>query len=313
MTPDTSHLTPIVLSHFQVAPLLRAQRERVGARRNIAYRGSCDRIQMHRRCASTASRFLLSPDLGLTTVTVELDAEGIAFPNGIRLTWDDAEKIAANKNACFALEHGTVRKIQTFSALTNRSYSLYPTPSAPTLLIGGFAMHRITDGDPYRDTLAKVKTLAPIVGRVLDTATGLGYTAIEAAKTAAQVVTIELDPAVLEIARQNPWSRALFNHPRIEQRIGDSVEIVPTFDAMTFDVVIHDPPTLSLAGDLYAYEFYCQLYRVLKRGGKLFHYVGDPQSKLGTNVTRGVIERLRRAGFQHIHRRPHAFGVTAQK
>ena len=60
-----------------------------------------------------------------------------------------------------------------------------------------------------------MKSITPIVGCVLDTATGLGYTAIEAAKTAEQVVTIELDPVALEIARLNPWSQTMFDNPEI--------------------------------------------------------------------------------------------------
>ena len=55
-------------------------------------------------------------------------------------------------------------------------------------------MHRIKGTDPIRDTKEKLKALGPVSGRVLDTATGLGYTAIEAAKTADHVLTLELDP-----------------------------------------------------------------------------------------------------------------------
>ena len=81
------------------------------------------------------------------------------------------------------------------------------------MLIAGFVMHRIKDIDPMQDTLRKIATISPIGGRVLDTATGLGYTAIEAAKTADEVVTIELDPGAQQIARLNPWSQALFQTP----------------------------------------------------------------------------------------------------
>ncbi len=242
-----------------------------------------------------------------------LDAEGIEFASGERLAWRDAEKIARNENACFVLRDKALEKIQTFSELTNRAYSLYPTASAPTMLVAGFPMHRIKDITPERAAFAMVKTLAPISGNVLDTATGLGYTAIEMAKTARHVITIELDPAAQEIARQNPWSRELFNNSKIEQRIGDAFEIVPTFEALSFDAVLHDPPTLSLAGDLYAEEFYRELYRVLRRGGKLFHYIGDPTSKFGANVTRGVAQRLERAGFKNVKSAAHAFGLRAVK
>jgi predicted methyltransferase len=181
------------------------------------------------------------------------------------------------------------------------------------MLIAGFTMHRIVDIDPLQDTLKKVATIAPLVGRVLDTATGLGYTAIEAAKSAQQVITIELDPGAQEIARQNPWSRNLFNNPRIQQMMGDAYEVVPTFADESFDRIIHDPPVFSLAGELYSKVFYQQLYRILKRGGRLFHYIGDLNSKSSGTVTRGALKRLQEAGFARVVRRPEAYGVVAYK
>ena len=278
----------IVLSHFQIAPLLETHRAR-------------------------KTKVEASTDLGLTKTRVTPDADGIQFEEGERLAWHDAEKIARDENSCFVLRANEIFKIKTFSELTNRAYSLYPTAGAPTMLVAGFPMHRIKDITPERAALAMVKALAPISGNVLDTATGLGYTAIEMAKTAHHVITIELDPAAQEIAEQNPWSRDLFNNPKIEQRIGDSYEIVPTFDANSFDAILHDPPTMSLAGDLYSQEFYLELFRVLRRGGKLFHYIGDPESKFGANMTRGVIQRLKGAGFKIVKAAPQAFGLIASK
>ncbi len=255
----------------------------------------------------------VSPDLGLSTVTVVLSSDGARFPQGIFLTWDALRKIRKTPQSCFWVESDEIRKIQAFSETTNRFYSLMPTTGAPTLLISGTPMHRIKGTDPHRDTLAKIRTIAPITGRVLDTATGLGYTAIEAAKTAEHVITIELDPTVLEIARQNPWSRALFDHPKITQIIGDSFQEVQRFEDATFTRIIHDPPTFSLAGDLYSAEFYRQLLRVLRPGGRLFHYIGDLNSRSGRNVARGVIRRLQETGFRRVTRRPEAFGVVAYR
>jgi len=76
-----------------------------------------------------------------------------------------------------------------------------PTDGAPTMLLSGIPMHRFKDTDPHADTLCKIEALFPVTGQALDTATGLGYTAIQLAHRA-RVITIEFDPPVLEIARR---------------------------------------------------------------------------------------------------------------
>jgi predicted methyltransferase len=255
----------------------------------------------------------ISLDLGLSTITVTLEPGHVLFPDGQWLAWESVEAIAAHEASCFAVEANAAHKIQRFSEQFQRHYSLMPTEGAPTLLIAGFPMHRIKGVDPHGDTQLKIRALAPVRGRVLDTCTGLGYTAIEAARTARHVVTVELDPITLDIARRNPWSRALFENPKIEQIVGDVCEVIETFADETFTCLIHDPPTFALAGELYAGAFYRQLFRVLRRGGRAFHYVGDLESKSGAGVARGVVRRLRESGFARVVRRPEAFGVVAYK
>ncbi len=281
--------SPIVVSYVQAEPLLKARRE-------------------GRYSAAT------SPDLGLSTVEVVLDEDGVRFPDGTVVAWQDLERIARSETKCFLIEgDAPPRDIQVFSETTNWLRSLMPTRAAPTMLVSGTPMHRIKGTDPWRDTLTKIKALAPVTGEVLDTATGLGYTAIEAAKSATRVVTVELDPAALEVARLNPWSRALFDNPRIEQVVGDVGQVILDFPDGAFSRVLHDPPMFSLAGDLYSGAFYRQLYRVLRRGGRLFHYVGDLESKSGQGIVKGVVRRLQESGFTRISRRPEAFGVLAVK
>ena len=255
----------------------------------------------------------ISPDLGLTTVIAQVTPAGVLFPGGEQLSWQSIEKINKSPVNCFLVENGEIRPIQVFSEQTNRMCSLMPTEKAPSMLIAGFVMHRIKDIDPMQDTLRKIAAISPIVGRVLDTATGLGYTAIEAAKTADEVVTIELDPGVQEIARLNPWSQALFHNPKIHQLISDAYEVVQTLEDGSFSRIIHDPPTFSLAGELYSGAFYQQLFRILKRGGRLYHYIGDPNSKASGGVTKGALKRLQEAGFTRVVRKPVAYGVVAYK
>ena len=276
----------IVLSHSSVAPLIHAQQRGEGTAR-------------------------VSLDLGLTTTEILLEPGRIVFPNGQVLSWDSIEEIHQNESVCFVVEGNEALKIQRFSDMLSRFYSLMPTGRAPTLLISGIPMHRIKGIDPHQDTLSKIRSIRPLTGRVLDTCSGLGYTAIEAAKTAEAVVTIELDPAVLEVARLNPWSQQLFQQRKIQQIVGDAFEEVHAFDDGAFSRIIHDPPTLSLAGELYSGEFYRELFRVLACRGRLFHYIGDLESRSGRNVVKGVTRRLREAGFSRVVRRPEAFGVVA--
>ena len=278
----------VVLSHYQAAPLLAAQK-------------------------AGEVTTTTSPDLGLSTVAVTLADGGVTFPGGETVRWEELHRIVRARNQCFAVEDSGVRSIQVFSETTHWLRALMATEGAPTMLVAGFPMHRIKDTDPWQDTLKKVRAAAPLTGAVLDTATGLGYTAIAAAKTAERVVTIELDPAGLEIAHQNPWSRDLFTNPKIHQIAGDTFAEIQRFADGEFARVLHDPPTFSLAGELYSAAFYRQVYRVLARPGRLFHYVGDPTSGLGKRVTTGVVRRLREAGFRRVDPHPAAFGVVAHK
>lgn len=263
--------------------------------------------------ATTAA---VSLDLGLTTTDVTLTLEYVVLPRESWIGWDDLALIAAREEACFAVRApGTIERIGQFSEALSRHYSLYPTAGAPTLLIAGFSMHRIKGTDPWQDGLAKAHAADPLRGRILDTSTGLGYTAIEAARTRGveEVVTIELDPTTLTIARDNPWSRDLFTDPKIRQLIGDSYELVPEFPPESFSRIIHDPPIFSLAGELYSGVYYRELFRILRRGGKLFHYIGNLESKGSGGVARGAIRRLQESGFTRIERHPEAFGVVATK
>jgi predicted methyltransferase len=259
------------------------------------------------------SAMVTSTDLGLTKSEVKLYPDCVSFANDENLTWKNIEKIYANETACFLVENHTLQIICGFSEHSGLYYSLMPTESAPTMLISGIPMHRIKGTNPYLDTLSKIKAVAPVRGRVLDTASGLGYTAIEAAKTAVHVVTIEIDPLAQEIARLNPWSQALFDNPKITKIIGDSFEEVERFESESFSCIIHDPPTLSLAGELYSGAFYQQAFRLLKHNGRMFHYIGDPDSKIGARVTKGVVHRLQDSGFTRVTHKPQAFGVVAYK
>ena len=276
----------------------------------LSYLQAKQLIEAHKSGLSAVS---ISLDLNLTESEVRLQPDSVLFPGGESLEWESIAEISSNEVACYCVDGNAAKPIKGFSEFSGRVYGLMPTESAPTMLISGIPMHRIKDTNPHEDTLNKIKAIGPIKGDVLDTTTGLGYTAIEAAKTARHVVTIEIDPTAQEIARQNPWSQALFDNPKIKQIIGDAFDKIGEFEAESFSTIIHDPPMFSLAGDLYSREFYEHAFRVLKPNGRIFHYIGDPESKSGARTTAGVIRRLQETGFKRVTRAPRAFGVVAYK
>lgn len=233
------------------------------------------------------------------------------FPDGTGVELEVIENIAKDERSVYFVKDGGVYKA---AIAGEHYYKLVPTVP-PTIEINGIRMHRTKDMNPLEDTLNKVNAVEPKEGEtVLDTCMGLGYTAIEASKRGAYVFTVEKDRNVIEIARLNPWSWELFHSQNIQVIHGDVFEVVKRFEEATFDVVIHDPPRFSLAGHLYSEEFYRELFRVLKPDGRLFHYVGNPGKRYRRkDLQRGVMERLRKAGFEGVRKVEEALGIVARK
>jgi hypothetical protein len=258
----------------------------------------------------------VSLDLGLTKSKVLFHRESAEFPDAQRLNYRILDKMSAKPSDCFYVLENQAYGIRCYSGSSRRFYSLYATglSSAPTVSVSGIRMHQTKNMDPIEDTLAKVGSVR-IRGMVLDTCMGLGYTATYARKKGAdEVVTMEKESLMMEIARLNPWSRQLFEDQRIEIVEGDSTTLVSALDDASFDAVLHDPPRLSLAGGLYSLQFYRELWRVLKIHGQLFHYVGDPGGRhRGRNIVAGVKKRLMDAGFSRVEECPKAQGVRAVK
>jgi hypothetical protein len=254
----------------------------------------------------------ISLDLGKTKTEIEIKREEVILSDKFSITFEDLRKISNRDNIVFFVEESGVFSV----AISGRHfYKLVPTEGAPTIEIDGIRMHRSKYVKPERDTESKLEVLDLNYGRVLDTCTGLGYTATHSLERGAEfVITIELDVNVLKIAKMNPWSKTLFTSSYIHKLLGDSYFLINTFPPNFFDYIIHDPPRFSLAGELYSGQFYAFLYRILKARGKLFHYTGEPGSRYRKiNIRRGVIQRLRRAGFKSLKYYPDALGVTAEK
>ena len=208
-----------------------------------------------------------------------------------------------------------IKEIKFFSEKTGKFYRLVGTNTWPYLEISGIRMHRADTVDPKTDAILKIRALGKIYGVVLDCCTGLGYTAILAARAKAvkKVITIEKDENVIFIARQNPFSRELFKNEKIELIIGDAFYEVQKFEDRYFNFIIHDPPRINVVPELYSLEFYRQLYRILKDDGKILHYVGRPGIRQGKKYLRGVVERLRCAGFTKIRNDKASLSLVVKK
>src|SRR5207302_1767076 len=109
------------------------------------------------------------------------------FPDGQRVARAVLEAIAADGLVCYRLDGA---RIQRFDEETGRFYKLVPTGAAPTIEISGVRMHRTKGVTPWADSESKLAAIRPVVGRALDCTTGLGYTAILAARAASRVLTI---------------------------------------------------------------------------------------------------------------------------
>lgn len=236
-------------------------------------------------------------------------------------TWEEISAIASDPHHCYALygDGSKPWKVSTVSSSTRFPALLLPSPAAgssPTMVLGGFTMHRIAgEGmNPTVDTAAKLSAVRIRPGdHVLDTCMGLGYTAIGAAKLGGLVTSFEHDHASVEMAAHNPWSAPLFDGSlAITAEVQGVHTAIATLLDRSFDVVLHDPPARAICKtDLYGEVFYRQLRRVLKPGGQLYHYIGNPRSKESGSLYKGVKQRLLRSGFAVVEDAEDAFGVTA--
>ncbi|QWT21525.1 hypothetical protein KPL74_05850 [Bacillus sp. NP157] len=193
---------------------------------------------------------------------------------------------------------------------------LVPTEwGVPTFEIDGIKMLPTSKESPLDDARRKVALVEPRGKVVLDTCGGLGYFAACCLDAdVGQVVSFEKNPDVLWLRTINPWSPdpdALASAGRLRLNHGDVSEAIKALGDGSFDAVLHDPPRFGIAGELYSQAFYNELARVIRRGGRLFHYTGSPNRLTsGRDVPAEVTIRLEKAGFQA---RPMLDGVFANR
>lgn len=181
---------------------------------------------------------------------------------------------------------------------------LVPTEwGVPTFEIDGIKMLPTSKESPIDDARRKVALVEPRGKVILDTCGGLGYFAaccLEAG--VARMHSFEKNPDVLWLRTLNPWSPdpdGAAAGGRLQLTHGDVTETIVQVADASVDALLHDPPRFGIAGELYSQAFYGQLARVLRRGGRLFHYTGSPNKLTsGRDVPREVARRLEKAGFR---------------
>ncbi|NIJ81659.1 hypothetical protein FHT10_002816 [Xanthomonas arboricola] len=236
-----------------------------------------------------------SLDLGRSTGTAQLDAQtwqwrgrGYPYPGKLKdrtLYFWDGDDFAP------------------ISRFDSALIKLVPTQwGAPTFEIDGIKMLPSAQLSPFEDARRKVALVSPRGKSVLDTCGGLGYFAACALEDGvAQVRSFEKNADVLWLRTLNPWSpdpEAAAAGGRLQLVHADVAQQIATLADDSVDAILHDPPRFGIAGELYSQVFYDQLARVLRRGGRLFHYTGAPNKLTsGRDVPNEVSKRLTKAGF----------------
>jgi predicted methyltransferase len=181
---------------------------------------------------------------------------------------------------------------------------LVPTEwGAPTFEIDGIKMLPTSKESPFEDARRKVALVEPRGKVVLDTCGGLGYFAARCLESGVtRIDSFEKNADVLWLRTLNPWSPdpdAPASGGRLQLAHADVSEAIAQVADASVDALLHDPPRFGIAGELYSQAFYDQLARVLRRGGRLFHYTGTPNKLTsGRDVPREVAKRLEKAGFR---------------
>jgi len=229
-----------------------------------------------------------SLDLGLTNTKVKLNKEGFYYKGKLI----KIGKVREKDKSCYITIKNKLQKMQFFS--DGLLYKLNQTDYKPIMQISGTPMHKKS----FSEMLEKEK----FHGKVLDSGTGIGYSAIIASRSAKQVITVEMDKHVLELAKLNPYSQELFKNKNIKQIIGDITKEIKKFKYQEFDFIIFDAGTPKSSAEFFSLNNYKEACRVLKIGGRLYHYLPKHHIMRGRDFGGEVIKRMKLAGFKDISR-----------
>ncbi|MBO9716695.1 MAG: SAM-dependent methyltransferase [Pseudoxanthomonas sp.] len=251
-------------------------------------------LAAHRRGDATWTGSL---DLGRSTDTATLEADRWHW-RGMACPWPGKLK---ERTVYFLDSDGAWTPVSRYAGSLIK---LVPSEwGVPTFEIDGIKMLPTSKESPLDDARRKVALVEPRGKVVLDTCGGLGYFAaccLEAG--VARIHSFEKNDSVLWLRALNPWSpdpEAPESGSRLQLVHADVTAVIAAVADASVDAVLHDPPRFGIAGELYSAAFYAQLARILRRGGRLFHYTGTPNRLTsGRDVPREVATRLEQAGFK---------------
>ena len=254
-----------------------------------------------------AEALLSARDAGAVEWTGSLDlgrSNGIATLRADGWDWNDRPYPFPGKLKDRTLYYWDGEEFAPVSRFSGSLIKLVPTEwGAPTFEIDGIKMLPTAKDSPFEDARRKVALVEPKGKIVLDTCGGLGYFAaccLEAG--VARIHSFEKNPDVLWLRTLNPWSpdpESPASSGRLQLDHGDVSLAIAQIADSSVDALLHDPPRFGIAGELYSQVFYDQLARVLRRGGRLFHYTGSPNKLTSArDVPREVEKRLEKAGFK---------------
>lgn len=252
----------------------------------------------------------LSLDLNRSTKPWPIKNHHLFLDEDTAISPELLETITGNDNKIFILKDNHLNPLEVRS---DGYYKLVPTQTAPTLEINGIKMHRSKDIDPLVDAKIKTALVVKPGDTVLDTCGGLGYSAFGALKAgASKVISTEKNRSVIHLRQLNPW---LETHPGLEFIQADINQYITSVKDGYFNSIVHDPPRFSSStGDLYGKKFYHELFRILKRPGRLFHYTGSPKRvKQNDRFLKNTQKRLEQAGFKKVLFKKKLQGFSAQK
>lgn len=255
----------------------------------------------------TAEALLAARDAGADEWTGSLDlgrSDGVALLQAETWQWRDQRFPYPSKLKDRTIYYWDDEAFAPISRFSGSLIKLIPTEwGAPTFEIDGIKMLPTAKESPMADARRKVALVEPRGKVLLDTCGGLGYFAACCLDAGvARIRSFEKNPDVLWLRTLNPWSPdpdAAASGGRLELMHADVVQAIQQVQDASVDALLHDPPRFGIAGELYSQAFYDQLARVLRHGGRLFHYTGAPNKLTSArDVPREVAKRLEKAGFK---------------